>query len=205
MEYYDVVNKRRTIREFSDREIPGDKIKRILEAGLKAPTYNHLREWDYILVKDNFIRLEIIKAEDISDTFDLNGLKEEFAKYNVVAVDMYLDAIPKQKSMLLKAPELLAVVYRPKTDVKESQRIYDLNCLASVWCCIENILLALTEEELYGVTYIPHNTERIKDILAIPQSLEVAALIPFGYKAENAREPKQKPVCLDEKLHFNRW
>lgn len=205
MEYYGVVKKRRTIREFSDKEVPEDKIRRVLEAGLNAPTYNHLREWDFILVKDRCIRLDIVRAEGIGDSYDLEKLSEEFRKYNSIARDMYLDAIPRQKSMLLKAPELLAVVYKPKTNVKESRCVYDLNCLASVWCCIENILLAMAEEDLFGVTYIPQYTDRVKEVLGIPSELEVAALIPFGFKAENAREPKQKPVCLEEKLHLNKW
>ncbi len=41
MEFYDVVTKRRTIREFLDKEVDFETIKRILEAGNKAPTWNH--------------------------------------------------------------------------------------------------------------------------------------------------------------------
>ncbi|HEX2945466.1 MAG TPA: hypothetical protein VHT96_05895, partial [Clostridia bacterium] len=65
-------------------------------------------------------------------------LKNLFEGQDALAKEMYLDAIPKQKRMILTSPELLVVVYRPKTQVAESQRVYDLNCMASVWCCIEN-------------------------------------------------------------------
>ena len=41
MEFYDVINKRRSIRQFEDREIPRDVLERILDAGLKAPSSNH--------------------------------------------------------------------------------------------------------------------------------------------------------------------
>lgn len=51
MEFYDVVNKRRTSREFLDKDVDFDKIKRILEAGNKAPTWNHNRNWSYIILK----------------------------------------------------------------------------------------------------------------------------------------------------------
>ena len=44
MEFYNVIGKRRTVREFSSQSVPEDKILKILEAGIEAPTYNHLRE-----------------------------------------------------------------------------------------------------------------------------------------------------------------
>lgn len=50
MEFYEVIEKRRTIREFIDREIPKDVLKRILSAGLKAPSSNHQRQWELIVL-----------------------------------------------------------------------------------------------------------------------------------------------------------
>lgn len=43
MELLEVIEKRRTVRDFSDKEIPQEIIEKSLEAGLKAPSYNHLR------------------------------------------------------------------------------------------------------------------------------------------------------------------
>ena len=43
MEFYDVINRRRSIRQFEDREISRDVLERILDAGLKAPSSNHQR------------------------------------------------------------------------------------------------------------------------------------------------------------------
>lgn len=52
MEFYEVIEKRRTIREFIDREIPKDVLKRILSAGLKAPSSNHQRQWELIVLTE---------------------------------------------------------------------------------------------------------------------------------------------------------
>jgi nitroreductase len=78
-----------------------------------------------------------------------------------------------------------------------------LNSFASVWTCIENILLAMAAEGLFGVTYVPHETPSLKRTLDIPDDYEVAALIPVGYP-----EPyrvRQKPVSLNEKIHNDIW
>ncbi len=58
MEFYQALEQRRTIREFEDKQIESDIIKRILSAGLKAPTNNHLREWEFVIVNDKNARLK---------------------------------------------------------------------------------------------------------------------------------------------------
>lgn len=42
MDFYDVVNARRTIRDFTETPVVIDVVKRILSAGLKAPTNDHM-------------------------------------------------------------------------------------------------------------------------------------------------------------------
>ncbi|HJC06654.1 MAG TPA: nitroreductase family protein [Candidatus Enterocloster excrementipullorum] len=45
------MRKRRTVREFLDKEVDFEAIKRILEAGNQAPTWNHNRSWSYIVLR----------------------------------------------------------------------------------------------------------------------------------------------------------
>lgn len=205
MDFYEVIEKRRTVRNFSNKKVENEKVLKALEAGIKAPTYNHLREWDFILVNDENKRLQIVKAEGISDNFNIAELEKSFADVDTIAKEMYLDAIPKQKSMLIKAPGLLVVVFKPKTRIDKAKTVYDVNCLASVWCCIENILLSFTEQNIYGVTYIPQRNDDVKKVLSIPGEMELATLIPFGYKDENSKILPQKKINLNEKLHFDKW
>jgi len=204
MELIEVINRRRTVRDFSKEKVPFEIIEKSLEAGLKAPSYNHLKQWDFMLVKEQSIRLALTQTEEMIEKVT-DVLKQNFQDYDTIAKGMYLDAIPKQKRMILTAPELLVVVYKPKTQVSESKRVYDLNCLASVWCCIGNILLSLAENEVFGVTFIPKNTPAIKEILNIPQELEIAAITPFGYKDSNVKIIPQKEVKLESRLHINNW
>lgn len=204
MELMEAISKRRTIRYFSQEKVDPAIIKKVLEAGLKAPSYNHLKEWNYILVKDSNLRVALTQTEKMLE-HTTDDLKQSLKSYEDLVKNMYLDAVPKQKKMILGAPELLVVVYKPKTQVRDSKRVYDLNCLASVWCCIENILLSLAENDVFGVTFIPQNTCAVKKVLNIPEELEVAAIIPFGYRAVDAKIFPQKEVNLVEKLHIDLW
>jgi hypothetical protein len=64
--------------------------------------------------------------------------------------EMYRKALPVQQKMLVDSPELLVVCFRLRRPLNECETLYDLNNLASVWMCIENILLAMVVEGLYG-------------------------------------------------------
>jgi hypothetical protein len=157
-----------------------------------------------LLVNDPHIRLALTKTEAMRDEVD-EKTKALFDGLDAAVREMYLYAIPKQKRMILTAPGLICVIYKPKTQIRDSKRIYDLNCLASVWCCIQNILLSLAEDDVFGVTFIPQNTPKVKEALGIPAGLEVAALIPFGYKSDKYVELPQKEIALEERKHIDRF
>jgi len=205
LNFLEVVNKRRSVREFQSRPIEEEKLLRVLEAGLKAPSHNHLREWEFILVKDFEQRKKVVglgaQAENVTNQRELEKATEGMA--DELQREMYLKALPVQKRMLMSSPELLVVCFRMRKPLSECKTLYDLNCFASVWTCVENILLAMTAEGLYGVTYVPHETNSLKKVLGIPEDYEVATIIPIGYPKDYFIE--QKPVYIKEKIHYNEW
>lgn len=205
MEFKEVIEKRRTIRDFQDRAIAKSIIEYAIENGFKAPTYNHLRDWDFIVINSLESKLKLIESENLDKSIDIKELERLFKDEETIMKEMYLDAIPKQKRMILDAPSVVIVVFKPKTRVDEAKRIYDLNCLASVWTCIENFLLSLAEHDVYGVTFIPQNIDAIKAKLGIPDELEIASIIPIGYRADEAKILKQKTINVSERIHNEKW
>ena len=61
MEFYDVINKRRTIRDFQEDTIDMEVVNRIIDSGMKAPTNDHMRDWHFIIVKDKDVVEKLIK------------------------------------------------------------------------------------------------------------------------------------------------
>ena len=78
MELKDAINKRRTVRDFKDQQIPEHTIEYAIENGFKAPTYNHLREWDIIIIDSPEQKLKIIEAEGLNKEMDKEALIEAF-------------------------------------------------------------------------------------------------------------------------------
>jgi nitroreductase len=118
--------------------------------------------------------------------------------------EVYSYSVPLQERIILTAPELLVVCFRMPKPLKECKTLFELNNLASIWLVIENILLAMAAEGLFGVTIVPFSTKEIKNILLMPEDYEIAAFIPIGYPA---KEPKMRQVKIDlnNRIHFNKW
>ena len=51
MDLYEAMEKRRTTRQFLEKEVDFEAIKRILKAGTKAPTWDHNRRWEFIVLR----------------------------------------------------------------------------------------------------------------------------------------------------------
>lgn len=60
MDFYKVIEKRRTIRDFQNVVIPADVIERIIEAGLKAPTNDYMRDWHYVVIQDKNVVMQLL-------------------------------------------------------------------------------------------------------------------------------------------------
>ena len=208
METLAAIANRKTIRDFADKEIPQDVIEKIIIAGLQAPSNNHMREWEFILLSDREKRRallnQIISPLDEKDALAVIndwGMKDESQRA------MYLDGIPKQYSMLDKASCLILPCFKQEAPLLKPTSLSSLNGFASIWMAVENMFIAAADHGIYGVVRIPMDDEKqiIKEKLQIPINYEIPCFLALGYPAENAKRAKQVPIDLKEKIHTDKW
>ncbi|HOB52503.1 MAG TPA: nitroreductase family protein [Acidobacteriota bacterium] len=204
MELYEAIARRRTVREFRSDPVPETSIRRVLAAGLRAPCNAHLKSWQFVLLRDRDRRrravAEGLGARDMKDPAEIERFLQRFTDETLKAV--YRRSLPRQLSMMLEAPEVLVVFYRMKP-LADCRSLFELNPLASAWMCIENIVLALAAEGLYGCTYTPYDAAGLKEALGVPPGWEAAAIIPFGY-AQTPPEPNEAEDVAS-RLHVEAW
>ena len=208
MNVYDAINARRTVRDFKDQEIDFEIIKRILDAGVKAPTNNHMRQWEFIVINDKARRLEVInKIHKNTSKEDSINIVDDWKLVDQVQREMYIEAIPKQYQMLLSAGCLIIPCFQQSGPLLEPKNLSALNSFASIWCCIENILVAAASEGIMGVTRIPFDNEieHIRTILNIPEDYYFPCYLALGYPDETAKPAIQHTVNITERIHFNKW
>ncbi len=59
MELYEVLEKRRTYRDFSDREVSDEILKKVIGAAFKAPTNDHLRQLEFVVAPTRVRELKL--------------------------------------------------------------------------------------------------------------------------------------------------
>lgn len=208
MDFYEVLEKRRTYRDFSDREVSNEILERVIGAAFKAPTNDHLRQLEFVVVRDreNIAKVIAPLAKNMAAFKELVAEVDESDDKDKMA--MFAAALPKQQRMLIQSGLLIIPFFRQLTwPLLKPAEQSSLNYFASAWCALENMLLAATAEGLETVFHIPVSDEadKIKKIVNAPSEYEFICLLTMGYPAENAFLPKQKAIHIEDRVHTNVW
>lgn len=208
MEFYTVIEKRRTIRDFENETIPQDTLERIISAGLKAPTNDHMRDWHYIVLQDRdaVVRLLQVIPKGISHD-DMEQLLKDWSLSDPEQQAAYRNAVPKQHRMLLDASAVVIPLLKQKTDILHPENLSHLNGFASIWCSIENIFLAATAEGYACTLRIPLGGEAgyAKKVLGFPDDYLMPCFIGIGRPKPDAPAIKQKDIRTQDRIHWNKW
>jgi len=208
MEFYDAVSKRRTIRDFEDRPIEAAIIKRIISAGLKAPSNDHMRSWEFVVITDKELIARILKKipKKVSDA-RMQFIFKSWKLDDACQQRLYTEAVPKQYQMLYQSGCLILPFFKQPSPLLTPKTLSSLNGFASIWCSIENIFLAATAEGLACSLRIPLGSEPeyIAEVISHPGEYVMPCYISLGYPAEDAVICEQKEYNIDDKIHMNRW
>lgn len=207
MELYEAIYKRKTVRKFLEKEVDFDAVKRILEAGNRAPTWNHNRNWSYIVLRTEEEKAYAFEhAKKIAEKFDAEKYLNAPRPYpTTLAQKMYAYAMPRQYTMLKDAPYVIIPVFKSKE--LNGEYVSKLNPFSTIWCVIENIFLAATTEGMACSMRIPLNEEHdiVKAKLKVPPTYMIPAFIGIGYADPNEKELEQNVANLEKQLHFGKW
>lgn len=208
MDFYEVLDKRRTVRDFSDKSVSDEILKKILNAAFKAPTNDHLRQLEFVVIRgrENIARI----VSPVSQ--NTKNIQQKYID-NVVSMDedeyaMFVDALPKQQKMLLQSDCLVLPFFKQGTyPLCKPADQSSLNYFASAWAAVENILLAATAEGLSCAFRIPiaNESEYVKKELGVVDGYEFTCFLAIGYAAQDAHFCKQKLVNIEDRIHKNIW
>ena len=208
MELYEAINRRRTVRDFTDEPVPAEAVERIIDAALKAPTNDHMRDWYYIVIDDSATAHKLLNVipRGISEE-DMRQLIIDWNLSDKLQQACYREAVPKQYRMLIDASVIVVPLLKEKTDILHPENISHLNGFASIWCSIENMLLAATAEG-YGCSLrIPlgEESEHAREVLGFPEDYFMPCFIGIGRLKPDARPVQQQNIDASERIRRNGW
>ena len=192
--FYNLIKKRRSIREFSLKKINDSVIKNAIKSAGTAPNGANLQPWHFVVIKNKKIKKEIRKAAE----------KEEEKFYNKVAPSEWLKALEPlgtnaNKEFLEEAPILIAV-FEKKFSKRKSINIKNYYVKESVGIATGILISSLHYAGLCMLTHTPNPMTFLNKILGRPKNEKPFVLLVVGFPKTNCRVPKfaSKKKSLDQ-------
>ena len=182
-DYLEFMRTRRSVREFSSRDIPIEVIKNIVSTAASAPSGANKEPWNFTMVKAPNIKRKIRIAAEI----------EEKAFYTQKAPESWLNDLNKfgtdwHKEFLEKAPYLI-IVFKQIYDFKDGKKFKNYYVNESVGIACGFLLTAIHRAGLVCLTHTPSPMGFLEKICKRPKNERAFLLIPLGYPKKNTTVP----------------
>lgn len=191
--FRDLMEQRRSVRFFSDREVDQKLIETAVLTASSAPSGAHRQPWHFVAVSDVEVKQEIRKAAE----------KEEYDSYHGRMSEEWLEAIEPlgtvwEKPFLEIAPWLVVCFSESyKIDAEgQKSRNYYVQESCGIACGV--FIAALHNMGLATLTHTPSPMRFLNKILKRPVNEKPYILFPVGYPAKNATVPDLKRKELSQ-------
>jgi iodotyrosine deiodinase len=196
--FYQEMRARRTVRDFSARDVPLEIIENcLLTAGTSVSGAN-IQPWHFAVVSSSDIKRRIRAAAE----------KEEKLFYDEKAPKEWLDALAPlgtdaNKPFLETAPYLIAIFQQRFGETAEGEKVKHYYATESVGIATGVLITALHHAGLASLTHTPSPMAFLNDILERPRSERPFLLLVVGYPAEDAQVPDISKKSLNEVASFH--
>jgi len=195
--YYSELNRRRTVRTFSEREVPHEVIENCIKAAGTAPSGANMQPWYFVVVNDVDLKNKIkTEAEKVEKDF-----------YSGIASEEWLGALKpletnSEKPFLGKAPCLIVIFERKYDELPDGTRIKHYYTKESIGIATGFLILAIHNAGLVSLTYTPSPMTFLNDLLKRPVNEKPFLVLVVGYPQEGTEVPDIKRKTLEKIAAF---
>lgn len=191
------MQKRRTVREFSDRPVPREIIEQCLLTAGTAPSGANLQPWNFVVVEDPRLKREIRIAAE----------QEEAEFYERRAPQEWLDALAPlgtdaYKPFLETAPYLIVIFGKNHSERPDGRRVKNYYVNESVGIATGFLIAAIHHAGLVALTHTPSPMGFLNGILDVPPDNKPFLLLVAGFPARDAQVPVITKKSLEEIATF---
>ena len=191
--FFDQLKKRRTIRDYSTKDVPIEVIENSIKAAATAPSGANQQPWHFVVVGNKDVKKEIREGAE----------KEETEFYAHKAPDEWLNALHHigtndKKPHLEKAPFLIIVFAERYSLDNSNKKIKNYYVSESVGIATGMLLTSLHLSGLVTLTHTPSPMKFLNKILKRPINESPYLIIATGYPDENATVPTITKKSPDE-------
>jgi len=191
--YFKKFDKRRSIRDFSDKSVPLEVIENIIKTASTAPSGANKQPWTFCVVKSAEIKKKIREAAE----------EEERKSYADRMSDEWLEDLKHlgtdaNKPFLEAAPYLLIVFKRPFEYDEDGKKHQNYYVNESVGLACGFLISAIHNAGLVTLTHTPSPMRFLEKILDRPNNERAFLVLPVGYEADKTFVPDIQRKPLDK-------
>lgn len=182
--FLDLMNKHRSVRNFSNRQVPKSVINNLLKTAGTAPSGAHQQPCTFCAISNAEITSEIKQAAE----------KEEYESYHGRMSDRWLKDLDPvgtgwQRTSLETAPCLI-VIFKKVHEWNDGEKANNYYVNESVGIAAGILMTAIHHAGLVTLTLSPMSL--LASILKRPSNKRPFLLLPVGYPADEAFMPDLK-------------
>jgi nitroreductase len=192
--FRDWLDRRRSVRFFTDEPVERACIELAIEAASTAPSGAHMQPWTFVAISDPAIKREIrIAAEKEEREFYEGGR----------ATDEWLEALAPigtdwEKPFLETVPWIVVVFEQLHSTDQEGNRVRHYYTKESVGIACGLFIAALHDMGLVTLTHTPSPMGFLREILGRPSSERPFIMFPVGRPAPDCEVPDLRRRALEE-------
>tara|TARA_B100000470_G_scaffold128029_1_gene99103 strand:- start:73 stop:741 length:669 start_codon:yes stop_codon:yes gene_type:complete len=196
-EFFTDIQRRRTVRDFSNELVPKEIIENCLRAAGTAPSGANRQPWHFSVVSNLETKKKIREAAE----------EEEKKFYSGRAPDEWLEALEplgtdENKPFLEVAPYLIVIFSEAYGLDAQSEKIKNYYVSESVGIATGMLITALHNAGLATLTHTPSPMNFLRKILGRGENERAFLILVTGFPSENAIVPNIKKKSLKEYTTF---
>ena len=187
-----LMQRRRTVRDFSERPVPREIIETALKVAGTAPSGANQQPWSFVCISSQEVKKVIREGAE----------EEERAFYAGRAGQEWLDALAHlgtndSKPFLETAPWLIVIFAQRWGTGPDGEKVKHYYVPESVGIATGFLIAALHGAGLATLTHTPAPMNFLNAICGRPENEKAAILLVVGYPAEGTRVPDiaKKPLA----------
>lgn len=195
--FYEWLDKRRSVRDFSDKKVPKEVIENIIKSASTAPSGAHKQPWTFCAISNPQVKSQIRKEAEIEEKESYESRMSERWKKDLAPLGTDMN-----KPFLEIAPWLI-VVFKKAYEVDsngEKHTNYYVNESVGIACGM--LISAIHNAGLVTLTHTPSPMKFLTKILDRPSNERPFLLLPMGYPKVPAYVPDIKRKVLNEMSNF---
>ncbi|MBW2968269.1 nitroreductase family protein [Candidatus Woesearchaeota archaeon] len=159
MDTLECLEKRRSVRKFTDSPVEWEKVGNLLRAAQLAPSSGNTQDWKFVVIADKLKRAALANA----------ALKQHWIAQAPIIIVVY------------SMPQATARYYGLR-----GEKLYTIQNSAAA---TENILLAATAQGLASCWVGAFDEKMVNQVLGAPDDARPQAIIPVGYSDDEPKLP----------------